>query len=526
MSVLSFSAAILLAGCGGDPNSNTDAGVAAQGVKMGAAAAISCSFPDYKWGTKYVKGNIVRYPDNGKFYIAEQDNPGWDPVISTYFWNPYSCTPTEPLPAPSPEPTTCSYPAWRGGVQYKSGDIVTYPDNGKLYIAEHDNPGWDPIISTYFWNPHTCTAPTPTPTPTPTPIPTPPPTTSGPQITATGCGFGAVAAAVTAASAGGTVNIPAGDCNWGNQQLNVPGGVALRGAGQDKTTIRRVGAVANTAYLVAYNCSNGKPATFSGITLVGNGNGSIQDKGLGLLNGCKDFRVSDSTFTKFIFSAVFVGDAPGQRGVIYRNNFIDNYSADLRNLGYGVVVYGGGAWPALSLGSANAVFVEDNYFSGNRHNIASNNGSVYVFRHNKVVGTDPVKDYAMTDVHGLSSSPRGARSFEIYNNAYSTNISGGLQRSAVGIRGGDGVVFNNTAPATISRTVELMVEGFGCGTYPGPDQSRSVYIWNNSANPQNGYTSNGIANSCPASLGLNRDYFLSAKPGYVPYAYPHPLRAQ
>lgn len=320
------------------------------------------------------------------------------------------------------------------------------------------------------------------------------------------------------------VSIPAGDCNWGVQQLTLPAGVALHGAGQDKTIIRRQGSVPNTSYLVAFNCQNGQAAVFSGMTLVGNANGAIQDKGLGLLNGCRDFRVHDSTFKNFVFSAVYVGDAPGQRGVIYNNNFLNNYSADLRNLGYGVVVYGGGAWPALDLGSANAVYVENNYFSGNRHNIASNNGSAYVFRYNRVVGNDPAKDYAMTDAHGLSSSSRGSRSFEVYNNDYSTNISGGLQRTAIGIRGGDGVIFNNTATATISRTIELMVEGFGCGTYPGRDQIRSLYIWNNSANPQNGYTTNGIDNTCPSSIGLNRDYFLAAKPGYTPYTYPHPLR--
>ncbi|MGZ5790371.1 MAG: hypothetical protein ACXWJF_13055, partial [Burkholderiaceae bacterium] len=226
--------------------------------------------------------------------------------------------------------------------------------------------------------------------------------------------------------------------------MNVPGGVYLQGAGQDATIIRRVGNVSNTSYLVAYNCSNGKQAILSDMTLVGNGNGSIQDKGLGLLNGCQDFKVHDAKFSDFIFSAVYVGDAPNQRGVIYKNNFINNFSASLMNLGYGVVVYGGGAWPALDLGSKNAVFVEDNYFSGNRHNIASNNGSVYVFRHNTVVGQDPAKDFAMTDAHGLSSSSRGSRSFEIYNNAYSTNISSGLQRTAIGIRGGDGVIFDNT----------------------------------------------------------------------------------
>ncbi|MFZ3228868.1 MAG: fibronectin type III domain-containing protein [Pseudobdellovibrio sp.] len=361
--------------------------------------------------------------------------------------------------------------------------------------------------------------PAPAPTPTPTPTPTP-----GTVINASSCSYAAVASAVASATAGTTVKIPAGDCNWGAQQLNVPGGVYLEGAGQDITIIRRVGSVSNTAYLVAYNCSNGKQAIFSKMTLIGNGNGSIQDKGLGLLNGCVDFKISNSKFANFIFSAIYVGDAAGQRGVIFKNNFINNFSADLMNLGYGVVVYGGAAWPALDLGSKNAVFIEDNYFSGNRHNVASNNGSVYVFRFNKVVGQDPAKDFAMTDSHGVSSSPRGSRSYEIYNNDYSTNISGGLQRSAIGIRGGDGVIFNNTATASISRTIELMTEGFSCGVYAGPDQIRSLYIWNNTSNSQNGYTTNGIDNTCPSSIGLNRDYFLSAKPGYTPFTYPHPLR--
>lgn len=464
----------------------------------------------------YVTGDIVLYTD-GKNYIATHNNPGYDPIISTYYWSPYNCS------APVASCTT-KYPVYTNK-NYVIGDIVLYSD-GKNYIATHNNPGYDPIISTYYWSSYTCSnSTTPVPTPTPTPTPTPVPVPAVPVITALSCSFANVSAAVNTATAAATiVKIPAGDCNWGTQQLNVPGGVYLQGAGQDVTTIRRVGAVSNTAYLVAYNCSNGKQAIFSNMTLVGNGNGSIQDKGLGLLNGCVDFKVSNSKFTNFIFSAVYVGDSPGQRGVIFNNSFINNFSASLMNLGYGVAVYGGGAWPALDLGSKNAVFVESNYFSGNRHNIASNNGSVYVFRYNTVVGLDPAKDFAMSDAHGLSSSPRGSRSYEIYNNNYSTSITSGLQRSAIGIRGGDGVIFNNTATATISRTIELMTEGFSCGTYPGADQIRSLYIWNNSNNSQNGYTLDGIDNTCPASIGLNRDYFLTAKPGYVPYTYPHPLR--
>ena len=50
---------------------------------------------------------------------------------------------------------TCSYPAWAAGHNYVTGDVVRYTD-GNLYVAEHDNPGYDPTISTWYWDPYTC----------------------------------------------------------------------------------------------------------------------------------------------------------------------------------------------------------------------------------------------------------------------------------------------------------------------------------------------------------------------------------
>ncbi|MGW4198419.1 glycoside hydrolase family 19 protein [Streptomyces sp. NPDC005004] len=56
-----------------------------------ATAAASCaSYPNWVAGKSYVTGDIVRYTD-GKTYIAEHDNPGYDPTISTWFWDPYNC---------------------------------------------------------------------------------------------------------------------------------------------------------------------------------------------------------------------------------------------------------------------------------------------------------------------------------------------------------------------------------------------------------------------------------------------------
>ncbi|MCS7476402.1 chitinase [Umezawaea endophytica] len=122
-----------------------------------SVSAAACDYPSWVAGRNYVTGNIVKYTD-GKFYIAEHDNPGYDPIISTWFWDPFACDGGGNTP-------TCDYPNWVAGRNYVTGNIVKYTD-GKYYIAEHDNPGYDPIISTWFWDPFTCGGGT-----TPPPIP-------------------------------------------------------------------------------------------------------------------------------------------------------------------------------------------------------------------------------------------------------------------------------------------------------------------------------------------------------------------
>ena len=51
---------------------------------------------------------------------------------------------------------TCAYPDWVAGQSYTTGAIVRYT-NGLYYQATHDNPGYDPTISTWYWSPYTCT---------------------------------------------------------------------------------------------------------------------------------------------------------------------------------------------------------------------------------------------------------------------------------------------------------------------------------------------------------------------------------
>ncbi|MEV5942472.1 glycoside hydrolase family 19 protein [Streptomyces sp. NPDC051994] len=52
--------------------------------------ALSCTYSDWVAGRSYVTGDVVRYT-NGQYFQATHDNPGYDPTISTWYWNPYNC---------------------------------------------------------------------------------------------------------------------------------------------------------------------------------------------------------------------------------------------------------------------------------------------------------------------------------------------------------------------------------------------------------------------------------------------------
>jgi predicted chitinase len=68
---------------------------------------------------------------------------------------PPPATPPVSTPPASPSPSSCNLPAWQAGHNYVTGDQVL--DNGNAYVATHDNPGYDPTISTWFWSPIACT---------------------------------------------------------------------------------------------------------------------------------------------------------------------------------------------------------------------------------------------------------------------------------------------------------------------------------------------------------------------------------
>jgi predicted chitinase len=68
----------------------TAGGSSAGMTSMGGSSSGKPCGPAWVAGTMYTAGAIVLF--NGSYYVAEFDNPGYDPTISTYFWNPYACT--------------------------------------------------------------------------------------------------------------------------------------------------------------------------------------------------------------------------------------------------------------------------------------------------------------------------------------------------------------------------------------------------------------------------------------------------
>jgi PKD repeat protein len=329
--------------------------------------------------------------------------------------------------------------------------------------------------------------------------------------------------AADAASPGDTVVLPAGDYSGFNSTVFVPNGVSLRGQGRDRTILRNT---YGSRFLFIWNyedTSSSYKIQISGFKLIGHGT----DSGSGIeLDNILDFAIFDVEIRDFGGAGVAVYGSC--RGVIYQSRFINIIPSNLSQSGYGVGVYGDGIWdnPKPPLGTKNAVFVEDCYFDGCKHAIASNNNSHYVFRNNYVEGLTDNRQGV--DAHGKQSQYScGSNTWEIYKN---TVVGSGLSTQTdwgIVVRGGSGVIYDNTI-SKCDPGLGTPPKAIGVGiddhtSYPDPYQVRDLYVWGN--------THNGdpigdifVADDTSYYVKKDREYFLYKKPGYISYSYPHPLR--
>lgn len=318
----------------------------------------------------------------------------------------------------------------------------------------------------------------------------------------------------------GISHLPEG-CYRISSTVMIPPCTRLVGSGAGKTILFRD---PEKQYFTTILRVKGKTDTacvtqISGLALIGvrDTNDTNEDYGL-VISDVRDFRVDHSYFEGFGFAGVRVEGLSS--GVIDHTMFIDNYKSGINNLGYGVTVYGDNRWDkAVQPGGAQATFVEDSLFVGNRHAIAANAGAHYVFRDNQVMHGVVA---CAVDAHGMGfGSAHGTRYVEIYRNVIEDPV---YDWCGIGIRGGAGVIFENTIQGY--KNPILLILEWGTpenykSKYPAVDQVQELYIWNNQI--KGGHSEPQVDETGVGFIEAGRDYFTVPLPGYVPFEYPHPL---
>lgn len=318
----------------------------------------------------------------------------------------------------------------------------------------------------------------------------------------------------------GTVLVPAGEAEAVGT-LVVPGGVNIIGAGWQQTKMFR-GAQTDpksSATILKIDGTNGLRSRVSGINFVGmlDPASASWDSAVSVDN-VVDFRITQCRFERF--GAAAINTRGNARGVVDHCLFVNNFKKAINNVGYGVVVMGTGTWrDTFKYGSQDAVFIEDCELIGSRHAVASNGGAHYVFRHNYVHGND---NSQAVDAHGPGyGSKHGTQWVEVYENLIEKPVGGS---TAILIRGGGGVIFNNTIrdyKTGVSLTLDFDSKIDWSAPYPIAEQIGNVWVWNNTLNGQP--VQPVIPGRSANHIQLDRDYYTKPMPGYKPFTYPHPL---
>ncbi|MBN1812055.1 MAG: hypothetical protein JXA14_09495, partial [Anaerolineae bacterium] len=330
-------------------------------------------------------------------------------------------------------------------------------------------------------------------------------------------------------------------------------GITLQGAGIGQTVITDTTGSDWGESVINVQGMEGHPFRITGFSFVRTGPSST---GIYIQGDCKNFRVDHNSFSsEGEHTSIYAWGYT--YGVIDHNDFFNG-----RVLVFDAIS-GEESWQRpLTLGSVDAVYVEDNYYITDimLNVMDSNGGARWVFRYNTVVNSN-------CEAHGLqNNNQRGTFSYELYENIFTTADNGKNNWVAFYTRGGTGVLFNNQvinaegnpyndfAAIQDNRSCDHAITYWGpCdGTsacdgntpgmsgYPCRDQiGRSTDFGDSQVHPQaleplyawnNTFDGNPVAiesrDICDLSLEHvveGRDFINGVRPGYTPYTYPHPL---
>lgn len=354
------------------------------------------------------------------------------------------------------------------------------------------------------------------------------------------------AAVNTLRDSGGVIYLPAGDFQFNTTvgttyARRFPGGISVIGQGVGQTILRSDG---SAFFDINHWGQFWDGFRISGISFYGapEESGTYTNSGIQITN-VVDFRIDHCHFERIHYN-IGVSSREGypqSRGVIDHCSFV---AAGLGTI-YGV--YDSRVWQEdMKLGTAEATFIEDCYMEDLGHPGASYGGGHYVLRYNEIVDSDSI------DAHGpgFDSSGRGARATEIYgNNVY--HNPGDYGWSAVGLRAGGGVIFDNTF-RNYDYAVRFSIDTQGYdstgGVYPTLDQIHDMWVWDNTlvdivcdpnapgyeddlSDPNWSIVSGVLlySNEAGRLIRKDRDFYMRAPSQeedgftYTPYVYPHPL---
>jgi hypothetical protein len=269
--------------------------------------------------------------------------------------------------------------------------------------------------------------------------------TEAATVNANSCSLADVSAAVASASGGDTVQIPAGKCLW-TSTLRLAKGITLAGAGIDQTIIQdEVPRTSPTfGIVIAVDTPTGQNWRLTGFTITSGAVTTIGGAGTIHLSGSSHaFRIDHIKInTTYVYHQISCwGDL---WGVIDHSQFITAglVAIFVRHDSWGGVgAHGDNSWAApTNLGTAQFIFIEDNTFKsigGVQDAVDSLSGARFVARYNTT------SDMTIGGGHGTDSGQRerSTRVFEIYNN---TMAASSTFFEASTLRGGTGVIFNNT----------------------------------------------------------------------------------
>jgi hypothetical protein len=322
-----------------------------------------------------------------------------------------------------------------------------------------------------------------------------------------------VATAITAATDGDSVHIPAGSATW-TSGIVVTAGVRIGGMGRANTVIN---SGLSSGSIFQYNAATPiKDSLFSIQHMTLRGNQTAECSGITLThtgdtNYVKNVLVYDLRLTKFS------GGGESEPIILYGNVYgvvshcrIDSCGQVFRLLGNDA-----NSWAVpVATGTYKYLYMEDDsiVMGGGGYITDSGWGSRWVIRHCWFDMT--LRDFGAFDAHGNWSSTRGTISSFIYENTLVNVVSGYGGFVFMDLRGGTAGVYNNTCTGTESRgDITIREEDCTSGgsyvdcTYPGTDPIQNSYFWNNPYNSEKQVLGLGGSNETATMITEDVDWW-------------------